>query len=131
TGGPMIWRSPAWMPFAWEIVAVQFGYIGLRLVERFGPAIGALLTGLLGAANIPFYEEMARRTHWWQYANCRMFLHTPYHVVLGEFGIAVCLALLARPLRRERWPITLGAGVLGGASIFVCYAGAYWLIDAR
>ena len=23
-GGPMIWRSPVWMPLAWEIVAVQF-----------------------------------------------------------------------------------------------------------
>ena len=34
-GGPMIWRSPLWMPLAWEVVAVQFGYIGLRLWERF------------------------------------------------------------------------------------------------
>src|SRR6266566_7972302 len=35
-GGSMIWRSPLWMPLAWEVVAVQFGYIGLRLWERFG-----------------------------------------------------------------------------------------------
>ena len=35
-GGPMIWRSPLWMPLAWEVVAVQFGFIGLRLRERFG-----------------------------------------------------------------------------------------------
>ena len=35
-GGPMIWRSPFWMPLAWEVVAVQFGYIGLRLWEHFG-----------------------------------------------------------------------------------------------
>ena len=28
-GGPMIWRSPLWMPLAWEVLAVQFGYIGL------------------------------------------------------------------------------------------------------
>ena len=33
-GGWMLWRSPAWMPFAWEVVAVQFGYLGLRLRER-------------------------------------------------------------------------------------------------
>ena len=25
------------------------------------------MIGLLGAINIPFYEEMARRIHWWQY----------------------------------------------------------------
>src|SRR5437762_13226913 len=24
-GGRMIWRSPVWMPLAWEVVAVQFG----------------------------------------------------------------------------------------------------------
>jgi hypothetical protein len=45
----MIWRSPLWMPLACEVVAVQFGYIGL-----------------LGAINIPFYEDMAHRIHWWQ-----------------------------------------------------------------
>ena len=34
-GGPMLWRSPLWMPLAWEVVAVQFGYLGLRLRETF------------------------------------------------------------------------------------------------
>ena len=57
---PMIWRSPLWKPLAWEVVALQFGYIGLRLWERFGRS-GLLLVALLGAINIPFYEEMARR----------------------------------------------------------------------
>jgi hypothetical protein len=66
-GGPMIWRSPLWMPLAWEVVAVQFGYIGLRLWDRFGKT-GLPMIGLLGAINIPFYEEMARRIHWWQYS---------------------------------------------------------------
>ena len=70
-GGPMIWRSPLWMPLAWEVVAVQFGYVGLRLWERFGKP-GLLIIGLFGALNIPFYEEMARRIHWWQYSGCRM-----------------------------------------------------------
>src|SRR5438874_9371922 len=66
-GGPMIWRSQLWMPLAWEVVAVRFGYIGLRLWERFGKT-GLLMIGLLGAINIPFYEEIARRIHWWQYS---------------------------------------------------------------
>jgi hypothetical protein len=42
----MIWRSPLWMPLAWEVVAVQFGYIGLRLWERFGK-LGLLMFALL------------------------------------------------------------------------------------
>jgi hypothetical protein len=127
-GGPMIWRSPLWMPLGWEVVAVQFGYIGLRLWERFGNA-GLLMIGLLGAINIPFYEEMARRIHWWQYSGCRMISFTPWYIILGEFFIAVALALLARMLRRGSWRDAILAGVTGGVSIFICYAAAFLITD--
>jgi hypothetical protein len=127
-GGPMIWRSPLWMPLAWEVVSVQFGYIGLRLWERFG-RVGLLLVALLGALNIPFYEEMARKIHWWQYSGCRMFSFTPWYIILGEFGIALTLALLARALRRGSWRAAIVAGVAGGLSIFVCYAIAFLITD--
>lgn len=127
-GGPMIWRSPLWMPLAWEVVAVQFGYIGLRLWERFGKT-GLLMIGVLGAVNIPFYEEMARRIHWWQYSGCRMISHTPWYIILGEFGIAVSFALLAGTLRRGSWRVAFVTGVAGGASIFVCYAAAFLITD--
>ena len=120
-GGPMIWRSPIWMPLAWEVVAVQFGYIGLRLWERFGKT-GLLLIGMLGAINIPFYEEMARRIHWWQYNGCKMISFTPWYIILGEFGIALVFALLGRTLRCGSWPVAVLTGLGGGASIFVCYA---------
>jgi hypothetical protein len=127
-GGPMIWRSPLWMPLAWEVVAVQFGYIGLRLLERFGKA-GLLMIALLGAINIPFYEEMARRIHWWQYSGCHMISFTPWYIILGEFGIALAFALLARTLRRSSWRQSVVAGIGGGFSIFVCYALAFWITD--
>jgi len=130
-GGPIIWRSPLWMPLAWEVVAVQFGYIGLRLWERFGK-VGLLTIGLLGAINIPFYEEMARRIHWWQYSpeTVRgMISFTPWYIILGEFGIAVAFALLARTLRRGSWREAVVAGIAGGFSIFVCYALAFWITD--
>src|SRR5437667_7369124 len=127
-GGPMIWRSPLWMPLAWEVVAVQFGYVGLRLWERFGKT-GLLMIGLLGAINIPFYEEMARRIHWWQYGSCRMISFTPWSIILGEFGIAIALALLAGTLRRGSWRRAVIAGIGGGLSIFVCYALAFWITD--
>ena len=127
-GGPMIWRSPVWMPLAWEVVAVQFGYIGLRLWERFGKT-GLLLIGLLGAINIPFYEEMARRIHWWRYAGCRMISFTPWYIILGEFGIALVFALLARRLRHGSWRVAVVAGLTGGLSIFACYAVAFLITD--
>ena len=127
-GGPMIWRSPFWMPLAWEVVAVQFGYIGLRLYECFGK-FGLALIGLLGAINIPFYEEMARRIHWWQYSGCRMISFTPWYIILGEFGIALTFALLARSLRRGSVRTAIIAGVVGGISIFACYAVAFFITD--
>ena len=127
-GGPMLWRSPAWMPFAWEIVAVQFGYIGLRLWERFRFA-GLVATGALGAINIPYYEEMARRIHWWEYSGCRMISNTPYYIIVGEFGIAVLLGFLATRLRRGSWLVATLAGIAGGAGIFVCYVLAYAVTD--
>jgi hypothetical protein len=127
-GGPMLWRSPIWMPLAWEIVAVQFGYIGYRLADRWGWA-GLFATGILGAINIPFYEEMARRTNWWAYNNCRMFLHTPYYIIAGEYLIAVVLGVLANDLRKEKPGLTFGAGALAGIGVFICYGFAYELID--
>ena len=127
-GGPMLWRSPIWMPLAWEIVSVQFGYLGLRLCERFGGR-GLAIIGWLGAFNIPYYEEMARRIHWWQYHGCRMISNTPYYIILGELGIAIALTLLAKPLRSGNRAKTPGLGVAGGAAIFVCYALAYAVTD--
>src|SRR5215510_117100 len=76
-GGPMIWRSPIWMPFAWEIVAVQFAVVGGWLRSKWG-MMGIVFSGLIGAINIPFYEELALKTNWWAYSNCRMLSHTPY-----------------------------------------------------
>jgi hypothetical protein len=98
----MICRSPVWMPLAWEVLAVQFGYIGLRLWEHFGK-IGRLMIGLLGAINIPFYEEMARRIKWWEYSYCKMISSTPWYIILGEFGIAVAFAWIGRMVRRSSW----------------------------
>ena len=127
-GGPIIWRSPIWMPLAWEVVAVQFGYLGLRLWERFG-RVGLLLVALLGAINIPFYEQMARKIHWWQYGGCRTLSFTPWYIIVGEFGIALALARLAGSLRRGSSRTAVVAGVAGGLSIFICYAVAFFITD--
>lgn len=127
-GGPMLWRSPAWMPLAWEIVAVQFGCLGLFLCTRFrGWGLAAI--GLLGAINIPYYEEMARRINWWRYSGCLMISGTPYYIILGELGIAIAVALLAKRLGRGKWSTAVMAGLAGGAAIFICYAVAYGITD--
>ena len=127
-GGPMLWRSPLWMPFAWEIVTVQFGCLGLWLWERLG-ARGLAAIGVLGAINIPYYEEMARRIHWWTYSGCRMISNTPHYIILGEFLIAIALAILAKQVRRGGARMALLAGVVGGAAIFAGYVIAYGITD--
>jgi hypothetical protein len=98
------------------------------LWERFGK-LGLLMIALLGAINIPFYEEMARRIHWWQYSGCRMISFTPWYIIVGEFGIALMFALLGRTLRRGSVRTAIIAGVAGGFSIFACYAIAFWVTD--
>ncbi len=72
---------------------------------------------------------MARRINWWTYHDCRMISGTPYYIILGEFGIAILLAILAKQLTRGNWTISLLAGTAGGAGIFVCYAIAYGITD--
>ena len=84
---------------------------------------------MLGAVNIPFYEEMARKIHWWQYSGCRMLSFTPWYIILGEFGIALALALLTRLVRDGSWRSAIVAGLAGGAAIFVCYFAAYFVTD--
>jgi hypothetical protein len=127
-GGPFIWCSPFWMPLAWQIVAVQLGYLGLRLWEWRG-ATGLVLTGLLGGSNIPFYEETARLTHWWEYHNCPMLLHTPYYIIAGEFLIAIVFAILARPLRRQQPMRTILMGFVAGLLIGPAYMIPYVIIQ--
>ena len=100
-GGPMIWRSPLWMPFAREVVAVQFGYIGLWLWKRCG-RWGLVTIGLLGAVNIPYYEEWRAASIGGQYRDCRMLSFTPYYIILGEFGIAIFLGATGKTRGQRR-----------------------------
>ena len=58
-----------------------------------------------------------------------MISFTPWYIILGEFGIAIAFALLAQKLRRGSWRQAAVAGIVGGISIFVCYALAFWVTD--
>src|SRR5207249_12002934 len=92
---------------------------------------GMLMSCLFGAFNITFYEEMARSIHWWQYSveSVRgMISFTPGYIDLGDFGIAIALALLAGTRRRGSWRQAVMAGIGGGLSIFLCYALAFWIL---
>lgn len=58
-----------------------------------------------------------------------MLSYTPYYIILGEFGIAIILAVLAKRLANSTWADTLLIGTTGGMGIFLCYALAYGITD--
>ncbi len=128
-GGPMIWRSPIWMPLAWEMVVVQFGYLGIVLAERF-PRRGIFLTTLIGSAALLFYEEMAFHAQWWRYHNTPLLpgTHIPLAIMIGECCIIFAIAGLAPKIRRPSRLAPLLLALLTGAAIFLSYATAYFLI---
>src|SRR2546426_3008921 len=59
-GGPMIWRSPLWMPLAWEVVAGAIWYKRLRLWGGFWKVGFRLLAGT-GGEKHSLYEKKVPR----------------------------------------------------------------------
>jgi hypothetical protein len=111
----LLLESPWWMPLSWALVALQVGTLGNRAIERFGFIRGALLTGVLGASLIPFYEEMAWGAHWWRYKNCLMLGHTPVYIIVAEFVIGAGLALWGHfTLRTECYRRAAQLGAMAG-----------------
>lgn len=113
-GEPMIWASPAYMPFAWATVLAQVGVIASWLRERLPLWAAAVVAAATSAAYIPIYEHLARSANWWMYRDTPMISFAPYYIITGEFLTALPFALLAPlvALRRPAW--TIGLGVAEG-----------------
>src|SRR5579859_2344251 len=114
---PMLWASPIYMPLSWAIVLTQLGYLGWRLAglaPRLPLALAVPLTGLAGAAIVPFYEEMAYYAGWWHYVAAPHLGHTPIYVLLFEGAVAASLPIVTRGLLRLSLPRAALAGVLVG-----------------
>lgn len=83
---------------------MQFDCVGLCLRQQYN-GWGLATVEILGAINIPYY------------------------IILGEFCIAILLALLAKQVSQSTWTTALWKRVACGVGIFVCYAIAYGLTD--
>ncbi|GAB4458384.1 MAG: hypothetical protein OHK0029_19520 [Armatimonadaceae bacterium] len=130
SGSAMIWLSPWWMPFAWMIVTVQIGFLGFWIIQKVGILRGALLTGLIGAVNIPFYEEMAYHADWWQYLNCRMIAHTPLYIIVAELLIGLALGPVAAAAYCAHTYRSAGVlGAIGGVSTIIGGLIGYGLLE--
>ncbi|HEX6796173.1 MAG TPA: hypothetical protein VF116_00515 [Ktedonobacterales bacterium] len=93
--------------------------------------LAIIITGLAGAALVPFYEEMAWYARWWHYSPVELMVgHTPVYVLVFEGLVAALLPLLvgglmARPLR-----YAVALGLLEGIWMPVA-ALAAWLVVGR
>ncbi|MDR4498523.1 MAG: hypothetical protein MRK02_11480 [Candidatus Scalindua sp.] len=128
TGGPFIVSSPLYMPFAWGVVLTQTAYIGWRILNIFGLVPAVLLTGLLGAVTIPFYEWWANGAMWWYYRECHMLGVVPYYIIAGEFLIASGLVFILYLLERGPWWQVLHFGVAQGLWIWASYVMTYSIL---
>jgi hypothetical protein len=132
-GEPMLWASPAYMPFSWMVVLAQLGYLAWRL-DTLAPSpprwLAMALVGVWGALNIPFYEEMAYHAGWWRYAHAPGLGHTPFYVALFEGLIGAVLVPLLAGVERRSIRSALLRGVALGVWI-PCAALASWLLLGR
>jgi len=123
-GEPMIWTSPAYMPFAWMMVMVQMGFIAWWLRGRFGAVKAMVIMAVLGATYVPAYEVIAKYAEYWYYRDCPMAFHAaPYYVILTESAICLAMPLMIGSLERLGWGKVVGLGV----AMSVWVLGSEWV----
>jgi hypothetical protein len=111
-----LWTSPLYMPLSWMVVLTHLGYLAWRLRVLLGWHKASLLSAILGAVQIPIYEEMAYYGGWWRYKPVHLMLgHTPIYVLLFEGLIVAALPLLYDRIERRAWKQVALIGVIVGA----------------
>jgi uncharacterized protein with NAD-binding domain and iron-sulfur cluster len=81
---PMLWDSPAYMPFSWTIVLIQIGYIAWLIDGKLGPWKDGLLMIVFSGILIPLYENWAIHAGWWSYQNAKMIGDVPLYIYIAE-----------------------------------------------
>ena len=121
-GGPFVLRSPLYMPFAWALILVPLGYLGLRLATRFPLAVVSVFVALVGSLYVPLYEEWARGSSWWYYGSTSMLGSTPWYIIGGEFLMALALPAGLSLVREAEIGWRVALGLLDGLWIWAAYA---------
>lgn len=122
SGYPFLLRSPLYMPFAWAILIVFMGYLGLRLADEvgnsaayFGPAVFAFIAE-------SGFESLASRGGGWTYTTAPLgwIGHAPLFVVIAEAVMFTSVYYWVK-----QGPVKGGIGI--GVTIVVSYIGIYYL----
>lgn len=125
---PMLWDSPAYMPFSWAVVLTQIGYVGWLLLPRLGPWRTGLLLVPVSGLLIPLYETWAIHAGWWSYRNAPGLHGVPYYIYIAEALLMLPVPwLLGRATAQGgRWIVL--AGLLEGVVMLLACVVAFALV---
>jgi hypothetical protein len=128
-GALTLWTSPLYMPLSWMVVLTHLGYVAWRLRALLGWRKASLLSAILGAVQIPLYEEMAYYGGWWRYKPVHLMIgHTPVYVLLFEGLIVAALPLLYDRIECRAWKQVVLIGVILGVWMPVAALVAWLLL---
>lgn len=117
---PMIWRSPAYMPFAWSNILLQLSFIGVLLTSRYGIIKASIILCIAGGMYIPTYEHLAKDAGWWWYnSNTTMIFNAPLYVIICEALISLSLPGIVYYSEHHKIGKTVLLGIAEGIWIFV------------
>ena len=122
-GGPFIWESPLYMPFAWTYTPFVVGIITHWVDKRKGLLTATIVAGIFGLIMVPTWEHLAKYAGFWYYYNTPMIGNTPYYIMFGECIIFASLPLILRFVNPSRWATSLGVGTIMGLWIII----ALWM----
>lgn len=119
-------ESPSYMPIGWWLTCVQFGYIALRLREKWSNGMVVGMISLLGMLLPPWYEEFAKPARAWYYTTSHLLIsNTPLWIILTYggcmFGIAMLTLLCYAP---QQWGRAIVGGIFTAASFM--FSAVFW-----
>lgn len=125
---PLIWDSPLYMPFSWGVLLPQLGFLLYWITRRWTLGHAFMLAFVIGAVNIPMYENLAAHAGFWFYRDTPMVYSTPYTVILAEALLVTPMPLLVRWVVRWSWPRIAGLAIGFSVWIFVASWIAWQLV---
>jgi hypothetical protein len=120
-------ESPLYMPIAWWLTTVQFGYLALRFAESWSRWKAVGLISLLGMSLPPWYEEFAAPAKAWYYEPTGpMLSNTPLWIVLTYGGCMFAIATMALEFYSPRsWGRAVVAGAFTAAGFM--FSAMFWI----
>lgn len=119
-------ESPSYMPIGWWLTCVQFGYLALRLAEKWSNTIAVATVSMMGLLLPPWYEEFAKPARAWYYTTTHLLIsNTPVWIILTYggcmFGIAMMALLCYSP---HKWGRAIVGGIFAAASFML--SAVFW-----